>query len=132
MQRPIAMSLALVLSLFGCAGVGDSVPLVTDDTEAGGACWLLHQTVDVVAEPTSGTPVVKGSNASLQWPRGYTAHRAGTEVQVLDESGRLVLTTGGRYELAPTPTTDYTEPLSKWVIGCVTPCPDCQLGPGLD
>ena len=86
----------------------------------------------MIADPTSGTPVVKGSNASLQWPRGYTAHRAGTEVQVLDESGRLVLTTGGRYELAPTPTTDYTEPLSKWVIGCVTPCPDCQLGPGLD
>ena len=133
MQRRIATSLALALSMPGCASTtGERVPLITDEAQAGGACWLLHQTVDVIADPSSGTPVVKGSNASLRWPRGSTAHRVGTEVEVLDESGRLVLTTGGRYELCPTPNTEYWKGISDWVIGGARHCEKCDLGPGLD
>ena len=132
MRRVVTM-LALAVCLLGCDSKAERerVPLVTDETESGGGCWLLHVVVDVIADPTTGTPTVEGSGAPI-WPRGYTAWRAGAEVVVLDESGSVVLTTGGRYWMCPTPLSDYTRPISTWVIGDVKPCPTCELGGGPD
>jgi hypothetical protein len=119
------------MCLLGCGPRGVQVPLATDETQTGDACWLLHVVVDVVADPTSGTPTVEGSGAP-RWPRGYTAWRAGTEVEVRDSLGIVMLTTGSRYWMCPTPRTDYSKGLSHWVIGGVRPCPDCELGGGPD
>ena len=93
---------------------------------------MLHDVVDVFANPTFGTAIGSASGPPLKWPRGYTASRAGTEVQVLDRAGRVVLTTGSRYWVCPTPDSDLSKPLSEWVIGDVRPCPDCALGGGID
>ena len=133
MKRRIAITFALALCLLACGTEkGDPVPLVTDETQEGGGCWLLHVVVDVVADPATGTPSVKDSGAALQWPRGYSARRAGNEVEVLDAAGSVVLTTGGRYWMCPTPRSDYSAPLSTWVLGEVRPCPGCELGGGPD
>jgi hypothetical protein len=126
-MRRVTAALALAMCLLGCDLRGARVPLVTVETEPGGGCWLLHEIVDVVADPTSGTPTIKGSGTPA-WPRGYTAWRAGTEVEVLDSAGKVVLTTGSRYWMCPTPSTDLSKGLSDWVIGGVRPCPDCELG----
>ena len=129
--RPIATTVALALCLLGCV-FRQQVPLSTSATDSGGGCWLMHEVVDLIADPTSGTPTIKGTGAPLKWPRGYTARRAGTEVEVLDRDGTVVLTTGGRYSVCPSPDSDYTKPVSEWVIGMVEPCPDCELGYGID
>jgi hypothetical protein len=36
----------------------------------------------------------------LMWPEGYTARRSGTELEVLDEAGEVVATSGRRYVIA--------------------------------
>jgi len=133
MKRRIATTLALALCLLGCGQTkGGHVPLVTDETHEADGCWLLHVVVDVVADPTSGTPTLKGSGAELKWPRGFTARRAGTETEVLNAQGTVVLTTPGRYWMCPTPQSDYSRPLSDWVLGEVRLCADCELGGGPD
>jgi hypothetical protein len=121
----VVATLALALCLLGC-GIGEQVPLFTVETVvADGGCVLLYQVVDVIADPMSGTPAIKGGGEPLRWPRGYTARRAGLEVEVLDPAGTVVLTTGGRYWMCP------KEYLPEWVIGRVRPCPDCELGQGV-
>jgi len=131
-MRRVLTALALALSLLGCATTSDDVPLLTNEMERGGGCWLLHVVVDVFANTTFGTAVGSAGGAPLTWPRGYTARRAGTEVEVLDRDGKVVLKTGGRYWMCPTPSSDYTKAISEWVIGEVKPCPDCELGGGPD
>ncbi len=120
----ITAVLALALGLAGCGLLtprGEQVPLITVETQA--CCYLMYSVVDVVADPTFGT-AIKGSGAPLRWPTGYTAWRAGTEVEIRDPAGRVVLTTGGRYWTSP------TEYMPEWVVGMVRPCPDCELGGG--
>jgi hypothetical protein len=130
-KTALTTTIVLALCVFGCGSRDDRVPLLTDASDPGGACWLLHQVADVISDPTTGTPSI-GPGTPLKWPRGYTARRGGTQVQVLSQAGTVVLTTGGRYELCPTPDTDYTKPLAEWVIGGATPCNDtltsqCEL-----
>ena len=125
MKVRVAAVLALALCLVGCSQA-ESVPLTTVDTVvADGGCVLLYQVVDVVADPASGTPVIKGGGDPLLWPRGFHARRAGVEVEVLDPAGAVVLTTGGRYWMCP----KQWEP--DWVIGQVKPCSSCELGHGV-
>ena len=127
----IATTVALALYLLGCgSSKGGQVPLVTVEGVAGGGCILLYRVVDVVADTTFGT-VIKGSGSPLRWPSGYTGWRIGSEVAVLDPTGRVVLTTGGRYEIGPAYNGTYSPPFSDWVVGCVDPCPDCELGSGI-
>ena len=118
--------LALALCLLGCGSPsptprGEQVPLLTVETQ--GCCYLMYSVVDVVADATFGT-ADKASGEPLKWPAGYTAWRAGAEVEVRDPAGKVVLTTGSRYWTSP------TEYLHRWVIGEVRPCPDCELGGG--
>ena len=130
MNCRVAVALALALFLLGCDS--SKVPLPTDETDLGGSCWLLHEVVDVIADPDTGTPTIKASGAQLKWPMGFSAQRAGSEVEVLDRDGRVVLTTGGRYEICPTGGSDYSKPVSEWVIGEARACADCDLGRAVD
>lgn len=106
------------------------MPLTTVEPVAPGCCLLLYAVVDVVADPTTGTPTVKDSGVPLKWPTGYTAWRVGSEVEVLDGAGAVVLTTGNRYRIEPTYELDTIDDLSTWVVGAVKPCADCALGGG--
>jgi hypothetical protein len=126
-MRRITAGLALAFCLIGCASSGGgSVPLKTDEsvTRYGDMCILMHEVVDVTADPLSGEPVLNGGGGAydVSWPHGFTARRAGSEVEVLDASGSVVLTTGARYWICP------SEYLNGWVVGMVKPCPDCELG----
>ena len=123
-----ALLLALAICVVGYGALtqrGAQVPLPTDETAHDGACVLLFQVVDVIANPTSGTPSIASTDAPLMWPKGYTAWRVGSEVEVLDATGNSVLTTGGRYWMCP------SKYLPQWVIGDVKRCPDCKLESGV-
>jgi hypothetical protein len=83
--------------------------------------------MDVVADPTFGAVNGRkdGLGPQLTWPRGYTARWAGSEVEVLDPGGKVVLTTGRRYWLSPT-----SGSYSTFVVGEIRPCPFCELNGG--
>jgi hypothetical protein len=111
--------------------------MLTVETQTSfGSCVLdLYYVADVIADPTSGAPMYAATGEALAWPRGFTARRAGSEVEVLDPSGNVVLTTGRRYRLCPPE--DSTNlgvgqtarsPRGGWVIGMVDECMDCGLG----
>jgi hypothetical protein len=90
---------------------------------------------DVIADPTSGTPIDAATGKAFAWPKGFTARRAGSEVAVLDAAGNVVLITGQRYRVCPS--VDDTNLGSGqaarssgggWVIGEVDQCGGCELG----
>lgn len=139
----VAISVAFALSLLGCgaggagASPGVPVPLLTVETQTSfGSCVLdLFHVADVIADPTTGAPTNAATGESLAWPKGFTAKRAGSEVEVFDPAGNVVLMTGRRYRMCPAP--DDTNvgsglaarsPRGGWVIGKVDPCLSCQLG----
>jgi hypothetical protein len=141
MLRVVAC-LALALSLVGCYAGGASaspdgpVPLVTDETQARfGFCVLdAFYVSDVIADPASGAPSDAATGESFAWPKGFTARRAGSEVEVLDAAGNVVLKTGQRYRMCPS--VDDTREGSgtyaqssggAWVIGEVKQCMGCKL-----
>jgi hypothetical protein len=126
--RWVITAVVLGPCLLGCGFLDGPVPLETDETVTGfgHACILMHQVVDVIADPTSGTPVLNEGAVPVRWPKGFTARRAGIETEVLDATGTVVLRTGARYSICP------SEYLSGWVVGMVEPCPDCELGYFLD
>lgn len=131
-MRRVTVAFVLTLSLFGCSAIrGQRVPIVTVNTPLyGDSCVLLYEVVDVIADPTVGT-VVKGGGWPLKWPQGYTGWRVGAEVEVRDEKGNVVLTTGARYRLSPRNDGTYSTPIKDWAAGCIQPCPACELGNGL-
>lgn len=121
-MRRAVMVLGLALSLLGCADEaptprpsrGAQVPLLIDPfTEP--SCFLTHRIVDVIADPTTGTPT-DPTGTQFMWLTGFTAWRVGSEVEVLDADGGVVLTTGGRYWMCPAS-------VDPWVVGAVFPCP---------
>jgi hypothetical protein len=143
-MRRLAITLGLALSLLGCGGPavtprpsrGAQVPIQADWPQEG--CFLAHRIVDVIADPATGTPTDPGG-VPFRWLTGFTAWRVGSEVEVLDRQGNVVLTTGGRYWMCPA----NSDP---WVIGGVVPCPagteikpfgngrltNCELGSQVD
>jgi hypothetical protein len=155
MLRVVAC-LALALSLVGCyaggagASPGESldgsaapsaspsgpVPLLTVETQTRfGFCVLdAFYVSDVIADPTSGAPSDAATGESFAWPKGFTARRAGSEVEVFDAAGNVVLMTGQRYRVCPS--VDDTNLGSgafarssggAWVIGRVEECMGCEL-----
>ena len=71
-----------------------------DVSEESGSCVLMYSIVDVAADPTYGT-IDRVSGNPLTWPLGYTGRWVGTEVEVLNPAGNVVLTTGQRYRISP-------------------------------
>lgn len=136
-------AVALALSLLGCgaggpgASLSGPIPLLTVETQTSfGSCVLdLSYVADVIAEPTSGAPTDAETGEALAWPRGFTARRAGSEVEVLDPSGNVVLTTGRRYRLCPPEDSTAQgrglaarSPRGGWVIGEAHACLSCEVG----
>jgi len=100
--RAVAISVALALSLLGCgaggsgASPGESVPLLTGAT----GCYAGGEngsTAPLLAEPQYGTSWL---GTPVMWPSGYTARRAGSEVDVLDTRGKVKATTGRTYHIS--------------------------------
>jgi hypothetical protein len=101
-------TVALALCLLGCDSVvlpWDRVQLLTDDADkytvnADGTlhvgCGLMPTTGDLIADATSGTAYKDGT--PTMWLPGYTGRRVGSEVEVLDRDGKVVATTGKRYQ----------------------------------
>src|SRR6267142_3005030 len=156
-MRRVVGSVALALALLGCYGGGASAPgssvdglagpsvsptggpalLATVETQTSfGSCVLdLYYVADLIADPKSGAPTDAATGKSFAWPKGFTTRRAGTDVEVLDAAGKVVLLTGQRYRMCPAP--DDTREGSglfaqssggAWVIGKVDKCMGCELG----
>jgi hypothetical protein len=129
-MRRIVSPFVLALSLLGCGAFQQQVPLSTVEVLMPDSCWLLYRVLDVVADSTVGT-VDKATGESLKWPSGFTGWRVGSEVEVHDTTGKVVLTTGARYRISPANNGSPFDPDTGWSIaGCVQPCPDCELGSG--
>jgi hypothetical protein len=101
-----AFILALVLA--GCAPA-DSVHLLTGDdqmTRNGAGCYTNFAAGLLTADPVNGTRIADESTGgpgapvvAVMWPPGFTARRSGGEVEVLDRSGGVIVTTGNRYQI---------------------------------
>jgi hypothetical protein len=138
----IITALALALVLAGCSQARQRVPLANDDsiTTFGDGCVLDHEVVDVTTDPSSGSPVFNDGMTvlNLKWPKGFTAWRSDVQTQVIDAAGNVVLTTGNRYSICPSPEFGLCMPYGSargtdcWVVGMVRPCLDCALGFGVD
>src|SRR4026209_524735 len=106
MRREIA-TLVLALVLAGCSQARQRVPLATGDsiTRFGNGCVLDHEVVDVTMDPSTGSPVFNDRTTllNLKWPKGFTAWRSDAQTQVIDAAGNVVLTTGNRYSVCPSP-----------------------------
>jgi hypothetical protein len=97
--RRVITTLALALCLGGCGSVPKGGPValrIDEEADPEQCCVLSHSVLDIVAGPTFGT-VGKAHGEPLTWPRGDTARWAGFEVEVSDHTGKVVLTTPGRY-----------------------------------
>jgi hypothetical protein len=46
-------------------------------------------------------PLTPHPQQPIMWPLGYTGFRVGSEIAVVDETGRVRAITGNRYVLAP-------------------------------
>jgi hypothetical protein len=112
------------------------VSLVTVETQTSfGSCVLdLFYVADVIADPTSGTPSDAATGESFAWPKGFIARRAGSEVEISDPKGNVVLRTGRRYRMCPAPDETMVglglaaqSPRGAWVIGKVEECMGCEL-----
>lgn len=95
LMRGLAV-LALGLCLAGCASAassGERVELRTGPVScyAGGASPFVGT---LSADPVYGTTF---DGKPAVWPVGYTGLRVGSEVEVVDDSGKVVATTGSRY-----------------------------------
>ncbi len=100
-MRRVASTLALALFLLGCS---TPVALLTGvDSCYAGAQHPAFQGV-LVPDPEYGTKI--DGKGPVMWPVGYTARGAGLfwgEIEVLDEAGMVVATTGKAYSIAPAP-----------------------------
>jgi hypothetical protein len=106
MRLAVAM-LALALGVLGCApaalltGVPPGFP-----TDGEPACFTNSAHGRLVADPTYGTAVVDtdGNPANtvavpVMWRPGFSARRAGGEIEVMDPAGNVVATTGRVYRI---------------------------------
>jgi hypothetical protein len=113
----LVFSVALVLSLLGCYAGGASAPpgeslrgLAAPSAPPSGPVRLLTgslgcyaggegpgATAPLVVDATYGTSFL---GRPVMWPTGYTARRAGFEVEVLNTQGKVIATTGRTYNIA--------------------------------
>jgi hypothetical protein len=126
-MRNLAGSLVLALLVTGCGALtprGEQVPLPIDESSPGlsNGGVLMHMVIDVLPDPTTGTPIIATRDGPMKWPKGFTAWRVGSQVEVLDANGNRVLLTGGRYLFR------CSQYMPVWTISEVVPCPECQRG----
>ena len=116
----VVISVALALSLLGCGSAappGESVPLLTGAT----GCYAGGEggpTAPLLAEARYGTSF---SGKPVMWPRGYTARRAGSEVEVLDTQGKVKATTGRTYHMSSAPVYEGAGPSHAFAVAADCP-----------
>ena len=114
-MKRVLLVILVVLGVTGCDRLsvvaGDSVPIVTalpveDDGLVG--CYTIPSPGRLFADPVFGTrlemepaQVPTVASGPVAWPAGFTARRAGSEIEVHGPSGELVAVTGRRYAISP-------------------------------
>ena len=116
MSRVVGVAIAALL-LAGCGAPADTregapadtrevVPLNYVDLPAN-ACYLSGPYYVLVADASLGVAVKTSeqdaSRYPIYWPKGYTAHRVGAEVEVIGTSGTVVAVTGRQYMIPRVP-----------------------------
>ena len=117
-MRRIATSLALALCLLGCdASVPASEPIAlrtTDSDAVDPNCYLAGTAAQLILDPSAGLAWRFGPDdiRPVIWPRGYTARRVGSEIQVLNPDGFVVARSGTTAEFG------FIKFESGFVYGC--------------
>ena len=102
-----ALAMALAAAIVGCGFTGESVPLLNGTvpgyTDTGG-CFTNFAVGLLVVDPDYGTAVVdetaSNTRTPVMWRPGYVGKRVGSEVEVHDQNGVPIATTGRRYQIA--------------------------------
>lgn len=90
----------LVFSLAACIP-GAAVALKNGDPpnpDGTVSCMTSSTNGDLVSDPVAGTALVEenGARYIVVWPYGWTGRSSGSEVEVLDKSGSVVVRTGNK------------------------------------
>ena len=81
---------------------------ILTDQPGGAGCYLSGIDGDLVTDQTYGTAILQGGSIDgvpkvfsypVKWPRGYTGRQSGSQVEVLDNGGRVVAQTGTRVHI---------------------------------
>ena len=97
--------LVIALLIAGCAASAEPVKLLTGwglGGEGAPACHTVYMYGLLVPDPDSGTALEirnGGGKAPVMWLPGSTAVQIGSEVQVLDPTGKVIATTGKQYQI---------------------------------
>ena len=115
--RLISSIFALALVLLGCDALAGSgrIDVRTSDTDAPVAqCYLAGAAAELVLDPGVGVAWKFGPDdiRPVIWPRGYTARRVGSEIQVLNREGTVIARSGSRVEFG------FIKFDSGFVYGC--------------
>ena len=102
-QLRLAIALLLVLGAAGCMGTPSPGPdtVLLKGRIDGEECHS-GSTVGTLVANTIGVSIRRdedGQVVDVYWPGGFTGRRAGTEVEILDDGGRVVARTGQKYKL---------------------------------
>jgi hypothetical protein len=105
------LAAGLLVFLVGCGSEppdGGSVQLLTGAVFSRPGCFTDSASGRLVTDPKYGTAIVdedlmtvthKASVTPVAWKPGFTARRAGDEVEVLAPDGHVVAITGKRYRI---------------------------------
>ena len=97
--------LVLALGSVGCGPHAGAVQLLTGDPLGPGACYtnfaegllVVQGSGTAIADETAGgSPVT----SPVMWRSGFTGRWAGSQIEVMDPTGKVVATTGRRYRLS--------------------------------
>jgi hypothetical protein len=118
----LTIALAFLVGLAGAAYLsglsGRPVPLLTGwgalgPREAGEVrCYTNFAVGQLVVDAEFGTALIEDGREAVpvMWPPGHTARESGSEVEVLDRSGKVVAKTGNRYQIEGAGSARYPEP----------------------
>ena len=106
----MALSALTFLAVLVLAGPGKPVTLLTKDPNdhPQEGCFLSFVVGDLVADPTYGTAIIEVTKGiakdyvhtyPVMWPPGYTGRQSGSDVEVLNKSGRSVARTGSHIKI---------------------------------
>jgi len=126
--RPLALMLLILVVATACGG---SVSLLTGRGSLGPvadgdvSCYTDFAVGQLVVDAAYGAAIVEnGRPTPVMWPPGYTARRAGSEVEVLDPHGSVVARTGSRYQIEGGHGGENPAPSSPAATSCPgSPCP---------
>ena len=116
MTTRVAATLAVLLCLVGCdvapAPDGEPVLILTGPPNYRydhGGCFTNSARGQLLVDPMYGTAIVDEDMIALSgtrpppvpvaWRPGFTARRLGSEVEVLDQEGKVVAITGRSYRI---------------------------------